>query len=84
MATKERIDNLKKFCEQWKEQLQNAEKRRGELLFWQQIGLTVYENDGENLLPTLVAEADSAVLQYQRILIKMESLRDRAIAGEDV
>lgn len=84
MATQQRIDNLKKFCEQWKDHLRDAGKRRDELLFWQNNGLSIYENDGENLLPTLIAEADSAVLQYQKILIKMESLRDRAIAGEDV
>jgi hypothetical protein len=84
VATQQRIDNLKKFCEQWRAHLQDAVKRRDELLFWQSNGLSIYENDGENLLPTLIAEADNAALQYQKILIKMESLRDRAIAGEDV
>lgn len=84
MATQQRIANLKKFCDQWKDHLQDAVKRRDELLFWQKDGLLIYENDGENLLPTLIAEADSAALQYQKILVKMESLRDRAIAGEDV
>lgn len=84
MATQQRIENLKKFCQQWKEHLESAERRRNELLFWQSNGLYIYENDGENLLPTLIEEADSAVQQYKKILIKMESLRDRAIAGEDV
>ena len=84
MATQQRIDDLSRFCEQWKDHLQDAEKRRDELLFWQRNGLSIYENDGENLLPTLIAEADSTALQYKKILIKMESLRDRAIAGDDV
>ena len=84
MATQQKIDNLKKVCDQWRDYLKNAVKRREELLFWQSQDLYIYENDGENLLPTLIAEADSAALQCQSILIKMESLRDRAIAGEDV
>ena len=84
MATQQRIDSLRKFCEQWEDHLNNAEKRRTELLFWQKNGLSIFENDGENLLPTLIMEADSDVQQYKKILIKMQSLRDRAIAGEDV
>ncbi|MET3132634.1 hypothetical protein AAKU55_002911 [Oxalobacteraceae bacterium GrIS 1.11] len=86
MATQQRIDNLTQFCEQWENRMQDAGKRRDELLFWQANGLSVSENsdDGENLLPTLIAEADRATLQYQKILVKMKSLRDRAIAGEDV
>ena len=84
MATQQRIENLKTFCQQWRDQLQSAEKHRDELLYWQNNGLSIFENDGENLLPTLIKEADSAAQQYKKILIKIESLRDRAIAGEDV
>jgi hypothetical protein len=81
MATQQRIDNLSKFCEQWKDHLQDAEMRRDKLLFWRSNGLSIYENNGENLLPALIAEADGAALQYNKIFIKMEFLRDRAIAA---
>lgn len=84
MATQQRINDLVKFCEQWKDYLLDAEKRREKLLFWQGSGLSIYENDGDDLLPSLIDEADSAALQYKKILIKMESLRDCAIAGEDI
>ena len=84
MATQERIDALKGFCQQWLEQLENAEKRRTQLLFWQSQGLYIYESGNENMLPSLIAEADRAVQQYKKILIRMESIRDRAVAGEEV
>jgi len=84
MATQEQIEVLKQYCQQWQDALQNVTKRRDQLLSWQNEGVFIFENNGENLLPTLIKEADSAVLQLQKILTKMESLRDRAINGEDV
>lgn len=84
MATPNRIEALQRFCEQWKESLNALTARRDHLLSLQNTGVYIFENDGPNLLPTLISEADAAVLQVQNILIKMESLRDRALAGEDV
>jgi len=83
MPTQSRIEALRQFCQQWHEHLQSALRRRDELLGWQSKGLSIYEHDGDNLLPTLIDEADKAVQQYKKILIKMESLRDHAICGED-
>jgi hypothetical protein len=84
MADQKRIEALKTYCEQWKESLNSAAANRDHLLSLQSEGVSIFENGGSNLLPTLISEADAAVLQLQKILIKMESLRDRAVAGEDV
>ena len=84
MVTQERIEALKQYCQQWQDALQNVTKRRDQLLSWQNEGVFIFENNGQNLLPTLIEEADSAVLQLQKILTKMESFRNRAINGEDV
>lgn len=46
--------------------------------------LFIITNGSENLLPTLIREADDAIQQWQKILTQIESLRDRAIRGEDV
>jgi hypothetical protein len=85
MATPERIENLKAFCAQWKESSENVTMRRDELLAWQNMGIHIFENHNEqDLLPIMINEADEAARNLHSILIRMESLRDRAIAGEDV
>ncbi|GMR03577.1 MAG: hypothetical protein BMS9Abin22_078 [Gammaproteobacteria bacterium] len=84
MASEQRIEDLKTYCKQWQESIQHMAKRRDQLIAWQKEGTVIIENDNENILPTLITEADDAVKLYQRIHKKMESLRDRAINGEDV
>lgn len=84
MTDPKRIEALRRFCEQWKESLNELTARRDHLLSLQNTGMYIFENDGPDLLPTLISEADAVVLQVQNILIKMESLRGRALAGEDV
>jgi hypothetical protein len=85
MATAQRIENLKTYCAQWKESLESVTRRRDELLQWQSSGLHIYENDSrQDLLPTMINEADAAAKNLHAILVRMEALRDRAVAGEDV
>ena len=84
MADRKRIEALQRFCEEWKISLDSAAANRDHLLSLQASGVSIFENDGPNLLPTLISEADAAVLQLRKILSSMESLRDRAIRGEDV
>ena len=85
MATPERIADLEAYCKQWEDSLANVTERRDQLLSWQSNGMHIFENDSEeDLLPTLIAEADSAARTFQKVLIRMQFLRDRAIAGEDV
>jgi hypothetical protein len=76
---------LETFCQQWKECLVNAEARRDELISWKQQGMFVFENDSkEDQFPSLIEEADNAAKIYKKILTRIESLRDRALNGEDV
>lgn len=84
MASKERIENLKKYCEQWEQSLENAEKQRDQLIELKNSGVSAVDNNGEELLPIMIEEADKAAIIYKKILIKMEALRDRATSGEDV
>ena len=84
MATAKRIESLMAYCEQWKRSLESLTTRRDELLSAQANGISIFENDRDNLLPALIREADAVVLQVQKILLKMQSLRDRAISCEDV
>ena len=85
MASAERVENLKTYCKQWKESSENLTRRRDELLFWQSSGVHIFESgSNQDLLPTMIAEADAAARNVYAILIRMEALRDRAYAGEDV
>jgi len=85
MASPQRIEDLKIYCKQWKESLDNAIKRRAELFSWKEQGLYIFNDDtNEDKLQDWIDQVDSTVITYQNILIKMESLRDRAINGEDV
>lgn len=82
MATQQRIEALKQHCQQWRDSLQNVTQNRDHLLAFQNE-IFRFENDGENLVPTLIKEANDTVLQMQKILTQIESLQDRAILGED-
>jgi len=85
MASPQRIEDLKTYCKEWQNTLEEAEARRDELILWKQQGTYVFTSDSdEDLFPTLIEEADNAVKMYKKILIRMESLRDRAMSGEDV
>jgi len=84
VPTQDRIEDLKNICQQRKEQLQYIEKRRDQLTRWQSGGLSLGEDEGEDLFLTLINDTDSTIQRYKKVLITMESLRNRAIAGEDV
>lgn len=85
MATTQRIENLKTYCEEWKESVIEAEAKRDDLVKWKNDGMSVTTSDSEkDLFPVLIKEAEKAVEIYKGILVKMETLRDRAISGEDV
>lgn len=85
MASAERIKDLNVYCEQWYESAQNLTKRRDELLSWQSSGVHIFGNGNpEDILQMMIAEADAAARNVNAILIRMQALRDRAVAGEDV
>jgi hypothetical protein len=76
----QRIEQLKQACERWEDLLERSTKRRDELLILQSEGVSISE-DGVNILPKMIDEADLAARNYQRILIRMQSFRDRVING---
>jgi hypothetical protein len=84
MATQQRIDDLKHFCQQWQERLECLVKHREQLRNWQHNAFQIDDSDGKSLLPTLIEDTDKDVQRNIDILAKMEWLRDRAVAGEDV
>jgi hypothetical protein len=84
MSTQQRIDALKQSSEHWERRLQNLTEGRDELIAWQNEGVSVLNSSGENVLPSLIEEAEEAVQRVLKILTEMESLRDRALRGEKV
>lgn len=85
MASEQRIKDLQLYCKQSKENLEASEAHRDELISWQKKGMFVFENDNnEDQFPSLIEAADNAVKMYKKVLIFIESIRDRAINGEDV
>lgn len=85
MASAQRIENLKIYCEQWQESYENLIKRRDDLLSLQRAEIKIFESNGaEDLLPDMIKEVDDAAKKIYAILIRMQALHDRAVAGEDV
>lgn len=83
MASEKRIADLKRYCEEWCARLDSATAARDHWLAVKQSGVSIQDHSGRDVLQDMIDAEDSAVLQYQRILIRMEALRNRAIAGED-
>ena len=66
MASAQRTKDLKTYCKQWKESLENIAARRDQLLAWQNDGLVFFEENNENILPTMISEADAVVLRLKK------------------
>lgn len=84
MATEQRMNNLIQYCEGLKESTNEAEKKRDDLIALKNMGVSSINENGDDLIEIMIGEADKAALIYKNIQTKMEALRDRAIAGEDV
>jgi len=85
MATQQRIENLKKFCDQWEQSVSSAENNRDDLIRWKSMGMRIFDpKTNEDQLPTLIEEADDAVQSYKKIHLNIQSLLGRAMSGEDV
>lgn len=84
MASQQRIEDLTAYCKGWAESSAHAAAHRDWLLELQAKGVTIADATSANLIPELIAEADFHARRNHRIRTYMESLRDRAINGEDV
>lgn len=84
MASEERIKELDAYVREWKAALETVTRIRDRLLRDKKLGLTLLDENGNDVLPDRINEVDAAVRQHQEIVIRMNSLRDRAVFGEDV
>jgi hypothetical protein len=84
MASKERIEELNAYVRDWEIALNTISGIRDRLLRDKARGLTLVDASGFDMLQDRINEADAAVKEHQKILIRMTSLRDRAVNGENV
>ena len=84
MVDRSRIRELERYVTDWEEALTAVTAIRSRLLNDKEIGLTLVDESGKDLLPERINQADDAVKEHQTILIRMTALRDRARSGEDV
>lgn len=77
------INQLNEACESFERSVLKATERRDELITLKEGGLSNYVNDSkEDIMPTLIQEADKAVKIYQNILIHFENMRVNANGSE--
>lgn len=79
-----RIKELSDYVEYWEKTLEEVENIRTRLLQDKELGFVLLDENKNDVLQERINMVDSSVIQHQGILIRMKSLRDRAISGEDV
>lgn len=80
MTDLERIKQLDAYCSQWRQSVDHYEELRNQLLKWQEMGMRHYTSDSEeDLMPTLIREAENAIQLHKVILCRIESLREKSI-----
>lgn len=79
-----RIKELSDYVEYWEKTLEEVENIRTRLLQDKESGFVLLDENKNDVLQERINMVDSSVMQHQEILIRMKSLRDRAISGEDV
>jgi hypothetical protein len=84
MASEEGIKELKSYVRDWKVARDTVTGIRERLLRDKQFGLTLLDENGNDVLPDRINEADTAVREHDEIVARMTSLKDRAVAGENV
>jgi len=84
MASRKRIEDLNAYVRDWEVALATISKIRDRLLQDKARGLTLVDENGIDVLQDRINETDAAVREHQKILIRMTSLRDRAVNGENV
>lgn len=84
MASEERIKQLEAYVRDWKAARDTVTGIRDRLLRDKKLGLTLLDENGNDVMPDRINEADAAVRQHDEIVARMTSLKDRAVSGEDV
>lgn len=84
MVSPNRVRELEQYVEDWEKALESVTEIRSHLLRDREIGLTLTDDHGNDLLQDRINQADNAVKVHDVILIRMTARRDRARNGEDV
>ncbi len=84
MVSKERMKQLEDSVTWWKSALSRAEQQRESLLKADELGISITDDDGKDILHDRIMQEDVAVRAYHRGLTLAESLLGRAQHGQDV
>ena len=78
MSNSSRINDLEAYVKEWEELLKSVAQRRERLLEHQDQLFPSDDSDAYEQLRERILEADKAVLEHHRILIRMEAQLDIA------
>ena len=78
MSNSSRINDLEAYVKEWEELLKSVAQRRERLLEHQDQRFASDDSDAYEQLRERILEADKAVLEHHRILIRMEAQLDIA------
>ncbi|KNY42078.1 hypothetical protein AKG94_17750 [Vibrio harveyi] len=78
MSNSSRINDLEAYVKEWEESLKSVAQRRERLLEHQDKLFPSDDSDAYEQLRERILEADKAVLEHHRILIRMEAQLDIA------
>lgn len=84
MVSKERMKQLVDSVTWWRGALFRAEQQRESLLKAEELGISITDDDGKDILPDRIMQEDTAAKAYHKGLILAESLLGRAQHGQDV
>ena len=85
MTSNPRIEALGNGCQRLKENPDQAQAHKDELIARKDIGMFVIDNGNYQIrLPSLKEKADNAAKEYEKILNYMVVVKDRAINLEKV
>ena len=85
MISNQCIEALENSCQRLKENPDQAQARKDELIARKEIGMFVFENGNNEIqFPSLKEKADNATIEYEKILNYMVVIKDRTINREKV
>jgi len=84
MVTKERMEQIESYIAWWSQGLSQSAENRTRLLHFKEIGLSMTDETGADLISDRIMEEDRATQSWHRGLTYAQSLLGRAQAGEDV
>ena len=84
MATQERIAQLESLVQIWRDAIGRAQEQFNDLLRAKELGFTLTDHEGKDILPDRIAQEDFAVRAYNAALTRTEFQLSQAKIGKDV